>query len=78
MNQLIESNGKPAFRVAGRIMRETDKAFLLLVDGDENWFPKNTIEIKNVKEHPNRTNGHKTTHFIHIQEWIYKEKFPQG
>lgn len=65
MNTVQNVNGQKAIRIKGKLVKETQHAFLVDCDGDEEWFPK-----KSVRFNPDET--------VDIQLWIYKEKFPHG
>ena len=58
-------NGKAAIRINGKVKKVLDKATLIDCDGDEAWFPNDTYR-------DNKDGS------IDIQEWIYKQKFPNG
>jgi hypothetical protein len=64
---MIEVNGKPAIRITGFFVKSkiTPVAVLVNCDGDELWFPKSVVR-------DNHNNS------VDIQEWIYKQKFPNG
>lgn len=64
--EVLNINGQRAIRIKGkRLKPETIKAYLVDCDGDDQWFPKDTV----------RFNYDGT---VDIQEWIYKKKFPNG
>ena len=63
---VLNVNGPRAIRIKGKKLRpETVKAYLIDCDGDEEWFPKDSI----------RLNDDGT---VDIQEWIFKLKFSKG
>jgi len=51
-----------------RIVRVTDKAVLVRVDGDDYWFPRSTIEDGEDIEA-----GHEELD-LHVQEWVLEER----
>jgi hypothetical protein len=62
----INVNGQRAIQIKGKLLRETLNAYLLDCDGDQEWFPKNTVRVNHYQQ------------TIDIQEWIFKIKFPKG
>ena len=62
---VVNVNGEAAIRIVGKMIKQTQAACLINCDGDLVWFPTNTV----------RVNADGT---VDIQEWIFKEKFPNG
>lgn len=49
-----------------KVIKETDKAYNLDIDGDKVWLPKGNICLE------------KDRMKVAIPEWLYKQKFPKG
>lgn len=66
MAQLIPNvNGKAATRITAKVLTETPQAYYLDCEGDKHWIPKSAC----------RLNKGGT---VDLQDWIYKQKFPNG
>lgn len=66
MEEKLHVNGKSATKINARMVRSSVNAVLLNCEGDEEWFPRSTVEY-----------DHKE-HIALVQDWIYKQKFPNG
>ena len=62
--QLLEVNNKPAVKIFGRKLSETQNSYLFDCEGDKVWLPKSTVKIIDKET-------------ILVQEWIYKQKFDE-
>lgn len=65
MGGVLNVNGKAAIRITGKLILKKDFSSILDCDGDREWFPNNSYRVNNDGT-------------IDIQEWIFKQKFPNG
>ncbi len=56
-------DSQPAYVPFEWVVHETDKAWLLRIDGDEIWFPKSQCEL------------HLDNMEIEMPQWLHEQKF---
>ena len=66
MSEILEVNNKPATRISGTIIKNSEKSYLCDCEGDKVWLPKNCIKIE------------KETKTILVQDWLYEMKKESG